>query len=90
MKNGYVSAFCYSEDFDWLFIAGEVNGSSSLPVGDYFYQSGSTGWRVAKLGARWNSGSHAGAFCWFLYHASSNRSRDVGGRLVYVPSKAAA
>jgi hypothetical protein len=90
MKSGYVSAFCYSEDFDWLFIAGEVNGSSSLPVGDYFYQSGSTGWRVALLGAGWNDGSGAGAFCWDLAYASSDRYRVVGGRLVYVPSKAAA
>ena len=36
LTNGYVSAFCYSEDYDWLFIAGEVLGDSSLPVGDFF------------------------------------------------------
>ena len=89
MINGYVSAFCYDEDFDWLFIPGEVKGSSALPVGDYFYQSQSTGWRVALLGGTWFNGSHAGAFYWDLYHASSRRSRAVGGRLVYVPSKKA-
>lgn len=89
MGNGYVSAFCYDEDFDWLFIPGEVKGSSALPVGDYFWQSTTTGWRVAGLGGTWDIGSNAGAFCWSLYDASSYRHRYVGGRLVYVPSKAA-
>jgi hypothetical protein len=39
------------------------------------------------LGGRWAYGSFAGAFCWGLDIASSYRGRDVGGRLVYVPSK---
>lgn len=89
MVNGYVSAFCYDEDFDWLFIAGEVKGSSALPVGDYFYQSVSTGWRVAMLGGRWDGSLSAGPFSWALYAASSHRARDVGGRLVFRKKKAA-
>lgn len=87
--NGYVSAFCYSEKYDWLFIPGELLGNTALPVGDYCW-NGNTGWRVARLGARWSDGLYAGAFCWFLYDASSYRYRTIGGRLVYVPSKAAA
>lgn len=87
--NGYVSAFCYSEKYDWLFIPGELLGSSALPVGDYCW-NGNTGWRVAVLGARWDSGLNAGAFYWYLGNASSYRYRYVGGRLVYVPSKKAA
>lgn len=87
--DGYVSAFCYSEKYDWLFIPGELLGNTALPVGDYCW-NGNTGWRVAILGARWNDGLNAGAFCWYLHNASSYRSRDVGGRLVYVPSKKAA
>lgn len=87
--NGYVSAFCYSEKYDWLFIPGELLGNTALPVGDYHW-NGNTGWRVAVLGADWNDGLSAGAFCWNLYDASSNRYRNVGGRLVYVPSKKAA
>ena len=81
--NGYISAFCYSEDFDWLFLPGEFNGNTALPVGDYCWNQNGTGWRVAKLGARWNDGLVAGAFCWILNDASSDRIRDVGGRLVY-------
>ena len=87
--NGYVSAFCYSEKYDWLFIPGELLGNTALPVGDYCW-NGNTGWRVAGLGAGWDDGLYAGAFCWDLDDASSHRGRDVGGRLVYVPSKAAA
>lgn len=87
--NGYISAFCYSEKYDWLFIPGELLGSSALPVGDYCW-NGNTGWRVAILGASWAYGLSAGAFCWRLVNASSARYRSIGGRLVYVPSKAAA
>lgn len=87
--NGYVSAFCYSEKYDWLFIPGELLGNTALPVGDYCW-NGNTGWRVARLGASWADGLDAGAFCWSLYNASSVRYRNIGGRLVYVPSKAAA
>ena len=87
--NGYVSAFCYSEKYDWLFIPGELLGNTALPVGDYCW-NGNTGWRVAGLGASWSSGLYAGAFYWHLGNASSSRGRSIGGRLVYVPSKAAA
>lgn len=87
--DGYVSAFCYSEKYDWLFIPGELLGNTALPVGDYCW-NGNTGWRVAVLGAWWYDGLRAGAFCWALRSASSDRLRSIGGRLVYVPSKKAA
>lgn len=83
--NGYISAFGYSEEYDWLFIPAEHTGNSSLPVGDYFW-NGNPGWRVARLGGRWSDGADAGAFCW-RDGAASARARNVGGRLVYVPSK---
>ena len=81
--NGYISAFCYSEDFDWLFLPGEFNGNTALPVGDYCWNQNGTGWRVAILGAGWGDGLYAGAFFWYLDNASSNRYRYIGGRLVY-------
>lgn len=84
--SGYVSAFGYSEEFDWLFIAVEYSGSDALPVGDYAWNN-NPGWRVAVLGGCCGSGSNAGAFCWDLYGAASGRYWTVGGRLVYVPSK---
>ena len=84
--SGYVSAFGYSEEFDWLFIAVEYSGNEALPVGDYAWNNNS-GWRVARLGGYCINGSDAGAFCWSLYSAASYRDWNVGGRLVYVPSK---
>lgn len=85
-SNGYVSAFAYNEDFDWLFIASEVLGNSSLPVGDYFWQNKAyNGYTVAVLGGRWYVGSSAGGFSWDVYIASGYRDRNVGGRLLYVP-----
>ena len=87
--SGYVSAFGYSEEFDWLFIGVEFSGNDALPVGDYHWNNNS-GWRVAKLGGCCTHGSYAGAFCWALYIAASVRYWSIGGRLVYVPSKKAA
>jgi len=88
--NGYVSAFAYSEDFDWLFIASEVNGNSSLPVGDYFYQNkASSQYTVALLGGDWYYGASAGGFCWHVANAVSRRFRYIGGRLLYAPASAA-
>lgn len=84
--SGYVSAFGYSEEFDWLFIAVEYSGSDALPVGDYAWNN-NPGWRVASLGGCCHSGSNAGAFYWHLNSAASYRSWSIGGRLVYVPSK---
>lgn len=85
-SNGYVSAFAYNEDFDWLFIASEVLGNSSLPVGDYFWQNKAyNGYTVAILGGRWGNGSSAGGFGWDVDIASGYRYRTIGGRLLYVP-----
>jgi hypothetical protein len=85
-EHGYVSAFAYNEDFDWLFIASEVLGNSSLPVGDYFYQHKATSaYKGAMLGGRWSHGSIAGGFCWGVSNDSSIPKHYLGGRLVYVP-----
>lgn len=88
-SNGYISAFAYNEDFDWLFFPSETVGDSSLPVGDYLYQSHTyNGWLIALLGGAWNDSSHGGGFCWIVNSASSGRYRNIGGRLVYVPDAA--
>ena len=86
-ENGYVSAMGYSTNYDWLFLPSEVKGNSSLPVGDYYYQNNTwDGYRIARLGGRWGSGSVAGGFYWFLNYGVGSRGRDIGGRLVYVPT----
>lgn len=86
-KDGYVSAFGYNEEFDWLFFASETTGDSALPVGDYFYQNNqAASWCVGLLGGIWSYSSTGGGFCWHVIVTSSSRDRYIGGRLVYVPA----
>lgn len=87
-KEGYISAMGYSTKFDWLFIASETLGNSSLPVGDYTYLTQNlNGYRIALLGGCWGHWSVAGAFCWALHSGVGGRSRTFGGRLVYIPDR---
>ena len=86
-ENGYVSAMGYSTKYDWLFLPSEVKGNSSLPVGDYYYQNNTwDGYRIAHLGGGWTNGSNAGGFYWTLNSGVGFRNRNLGGRLVYVPT----
>lgn len=85
--NGYISAMGYSTKYDWLFMASECLGNSSLPVGDYTYITENlNGYRIARLGSNWNIGSDAGGFGWTLNNGVGDRGRSIGGRLVYVPT----
>lgn len=86
--NGYISAMGYSTACDWLFIASECLGNSSLPVGDYTYITVNlNGYRIARLGGGWADGSGAGGFYWALNSGVGYRARDIGGRLVYIPTR---
>ena len=87
-KAGYISAMGYSTKCDWLFMASECLGNSALPVGDYTYITELlNGYRIALLGGAWDSGVIAGPFCWYLSSGVGSRSRGIGGRLVYIPTK---
>lgn len=87
---GYISAMGYSTACDWLFMASECLGNSSLPVGDYHWVTQNlNGYRIALLGGRWAYGGTAGGFCWALNDSVGYRNRNVGGRLVYVPTATA-
>lgn len=86
--NGYISAMGYSTACDWLFIASECLGNSSLPVGDYTYITVNlNGYRIALLGGCWYYGGSAGGFCWYLFNGVGCRTRGIGGRLVYIPTR---
>ena len=86
--NGYISAMGYSTACDWLFIASECLGNSSLPVGDYTYITVNlNGYRIALLGGYWGDGGFAGGFYWHLAYGVGYRSRHIGGRLVYIPTR---
>lgn len=82
----YISAFGYSEAYDWLFVGVEGKGNSSVPVGDCV-QNVNPGWHVAISGAGWNRGAGAGVFYLYLGSSAGDRYRDVSGRSVYIPSR---
>ena len=86
--NGYISAMGYSTACDWLFIASECLGNSSLPVGDYTYITVNlNGYRIPLLGGSWGYGGSAGGFYWYLSSGVGFRGRAIGGRLVYIPTR---
>jgi hypothetical protein len=86
--NGYISAMGYSTACDWLFIASECLGNSSLPVGDYTYITVNlNGYRITRLGGAWYDGGGAGGFYWSLDSGVGYRVRTIGGRLVYIPTR---
>ena len=82
----YISAFGYSEAYDWLFVGVEGKGNSSVPVGDCV-QNVNPGWRVAISGAYWDGGTNAGVFYRDLNSSAGHRYRSVSGRSVYIPSR---
>lgn len=87
-KEGYISAMGYSTACDWLFIASECLGNSSLPVGDYTYVTTNLNdYRIARLGGNWGAWVGAGGFYWHLADGVGDRSRIIGGRLVYIPTR---
>lgn len=73
--------------FDWLLTPSEIGGTSALPVGDHAYIiSNLNGYRVSLLGGSCTSNGSAGASCWYCYYNTGTRYRNVGGRLLYVPT----
>lgn len=79
---GYVKAFGYSEDCDFMYMTSLVGGDSNKPVGDYYWVNMDTNaLYIALFGAGWSSGLPAGVFCWRLDNVASGRYYDIGGRL---------
>ena len=86
-ESNYISAFGYgSDDFDWLLMGSETKGNSKNTIGDYQYQSTSTGsYRIALLGSSWIYAAYAGLFSWSLANGSSTRIRSISARICYLP-----
>ena len=81
-KEGYIKAFGYSEDCDFMYMTSKVGGDSNRPVGDYYYVNMSNNnIYIALLGAYWSRGAGSGLFYWSLGDVASGRSCTFGGRL---------
>ena len=86
--NGYIKAMGYgSEKYDWLFMPSEIGGTSALPVGDIVYIAPNlNGYRIIQQGGSCRSGDRAGSFSLICNGTVGDRSRNAGGRLLYVPT----
>lgn len=81
-KEGYIKAFGYSEDCDFMYMTSKVGGDSNRPVGDYYYVNMSNNnIYIALLGANWSDGTRSGLFDWGLNIVASSRGCNIGGRL---------
>ena len=84
--SGYVSAIGWSEICDFAFLATEAVGASNKPIPDYIYAVATTvGHKVSLVGGSWRNGLDAGSFRRDVSNAPSGRSRNVGGRVLFVP-----
>ncbi len=82
--SGYISAFAYNDEFDWLFLASETLGNSATPVGDSLWQNSQLAtWLITMLSGTWASSTTSGIFNYSTLNASTYRTRDMGSRLVY-------
>ncbi len=85
-KEGYISAFGWSQDCDFLFLPTETLGDSALPAGDYFTQNhSSAGFLTGRLGLYWYAVMQNGAYCVTANSSSGAYNRYVGGVLMYIP-----
>ena len=86
--NGFIKAMGYgSEEYDWLFMPSEIGGTSALPVGDIVYIAPNlNGYRIVQQGGGCRSGDRAGSFLLICDGTVGDRSRNAGGRLLYVPT----
>lgn len=81
-KEGYIKAFGYSEDCDFMYMTSKVGGDSNRPVGDYYYVNMSNNnIYIALLGTYWHNGAKSGLFYWDLHSVASHRHCTFGGRL---------
>lgn len=85
-SNDYISAFGYDENFDWLFVPTEADGTPSRPTGDSVYlnvyENIDT---VVAEGGAWYHGAPAGPFFFRTVATYNSHSRDLSARPVYIP-----
>lgn len=84
-SSNYQSALGYDSTNDWVLLPSEASGADqNSAIGDYVYDS--VGGLAARLGGAWSNSSNAGVFHWVLNYPASYQGRNVGVRLMYIPS----
>lgn len=83
---GYISAFGYNSDFDWLFNPSETSGNSALPIGDTSNGTEGAGQSII-VGGSFNRGDRVGLFLQANNSSVSAYYYDLGPRLIYIPQE---
>ena len=84
--NGYISAFGYSNNCDFMFLPSETLGTNSTPVGDNTIQNNTdTNWHVLSYGGVWVDSLQCGIFETDVRFSSGIKNKYNGARLVYIP-----
>ena len=84
--NGYISAFGYNPDYDWLFLPSETLGSRTLPVGDWIQVNPNlNGYKSLLLGGSWAGGNSVGGFFWYADSDVNDHLKTIGGRIMFIP-----
>lgn len=86
-SGGYISAFGYDPDFDWLFLGTDVKGDSHLPVGDILLLNANLGWHAFGSGSEWDGSAGAGLFRLDGSAGVAYRGRSWSTRLTYRNTK---
>ena len=86
---GFISAFGYDSNYDWLYLPIEMNSSASSlkPVGDYYYGAQSKNTTCCwTQGGSWGNGYNNGIFsygCDKISNITAGQKANV--RLIYIP-----
>ena len=90
-SSGWISAFGYDSNYDWLFVPSEMNNNANSlgPVGDYlesYYTSNSI--KSLAVGGAWGDNFNAGLFAnRFTSTPQATYGRGTTARLMYIPQK---
>ena len=82
--NGFISAFAYSEEYDWLFLASETSGTSALPVGDEWIMDTGDTFKTMIHGGYPGAPNGTGGFN-FRIKYPAYKAAEGSCRLVFIP-----
>lgn len=88
-STGYINAMGYgSDEYDWLMMPSEVGGTSALPVGDMLVTVVANLDRYSpwRIGGHCSASSPSGGFCCAESTVVNASGRNIGCRLLYIPS----
>lgn len=87
--DGYIKYFGFDSNHPWILIPSKTGSGadSAKPIGDYCYKTTDLNeYRIALSGGAWSHGAAAGASCWGSGYGAGARYRNIGGRLMLIPS----